>query len=115
MSERNYAKEAVEIVQGQTRMIPEPEHLQAMAAQVESVLRDNKLLLNVIAAAMVDTNQSALYFPAEALANVEQQQLFLAFERNPGGRDGAMLITLKRRPAAPGPVAARTNGSGRTH
>lgn len=106
---RNYAAEAVAIATGQSRLLPEPEHLQALAAQMESVLTEKRLLIEILAAAMVDTGQAQLYFPAEDLARVRTLGLNVTIEKDPRNMPGAVIVALSKRPAAVPAQKARVN------
>lgn len=63
MAERNYAKEAAAILAGQSRLIPELEHLQAMNAQMAAVQSNLRLVLEILAALMHDAGSDALDIP----------------------------------------------------
>jgi hypothetical protein len=106
-TERNYAAEAVAILAGQSSLLPELAHLQALAAQTESVLKEHRLLSELLAAAMVDTGQQALFFPAADLERVRRLGINVAVTQNPTNSFGAVLVDLKRRALPPGADAAR--------
>jgi hypothetical protein len=109
--ERNYAAEAVAIVSGTTSLLPEPAHLQALAAQMESVLKEHRLLTEMLAAIMVDTGQQQIYLPAEHLDRVRRHGVNVQITQNPKNAPGAVIVDLTRRPlAAPAGMAkARLN------
>jgi hypothetical protein len=97
---RNYAAEAVDIAAGTSRLLPERAHLQALAAQMESVLLEHRGLAQILAAVMVDTGQQNFFLPSDALADVERHRLNVVVTRHPRGMTGAVLVELSRRPAA---------------
>lgn len=101
---RNYAGEAVAIAEGTSRIMAEAEHVKVLAAQIESVLREKRLVEELLATAMLDTGQPELYFPAEMLDQVRANGFGLQVEANPGGRTGAVMVRLSRRPTPESPT-----------
>lgn len=96
--QRNFASEAVAIASGTSTIFPQREHLQVLAAQMESVLAEHRLLTEILSAAMVDTGQSQLFFPAEALAHVRKHGLNVVITQNPKTAPGAVIVELSKRP-----------------
>lgn len=104
---RNYAAEAVAIAAGTSRILPEAEHLQALAAQMESVLKEKQLLIEMLCAAMVDTQQKVLYFPKEDLERVRTNAMNVVIQKE---KTEAYTVTLSRRSQpASRPGSARVN------
>jgi hypothetical protein len=95
---RNYAEEAVKILQGESRMLVELGHLQALAAQMESVLGEHRLLSQLLAVVLLDNGVEQMFIPAEPLADVEQKGLNVTVLKNPPRRPGAAIVALTRRP-----------------
>lgn len=104
----DYLAQAMAIIQGTTMFLPTPEHLKAIAGQMESVLREKKLLSELLAAAMVDTGQSQLYFPASDLERVRKNGINLVVMLSPKNAPaGTVVVEIARRPTSAG--KARVN------
>lgn len=96
---RNFVTEAMAIITGESRILPEPEHLQALAAQMESVLKEKQLLVECLCAVMVDTQQKQLYFALDDLERVRAGGINFVVE--PVKQTGAFIVRISRRPTAP--------------
>jgi hypothetical protein len=107
----NHLAEAMAIIRGESSFLATAEHLKALAAQMESVLREKQLLTELLAAAMVDTGQSELYFPASDLERVRKNGINVSVVLSPPrAPQGSVLVQIARRPAPTGrPSKARLN------
>lgn len=96
--QRNWAAEAVAIVSGQSSLLPQREHLVALAQQAESALQNAQFLTALIIACMVDVNQHELVLPAKLLEHARTGGFNLAFTVARRGQTVYHVATLSRRP-----------------
>lgn len=100
MADRNYLTEAAQIAEGQSSLLPEVDHVKALAGQMESVLRDNRRMSELVAAVMIDTAQTTFVLPEALLEHVRNQGLELTIQT----ARGFIEVKLFRRPLASGRV-----------
>jgi hypothetical protein len=104
--QRNYLNEAMAIIGGQSRIIAEADHLRALAAQQESILREHRLLAEVLAAILIDVNQPSIVLAAADLTQRQDKILDVRITQNHKEK-GAVLVDLCRRPMAAQADASR--------
>jgi hypothetical protein len=89
-TERNYGDEAKRIVTGELSMLPQREHLAAMAGQMESIANNLKLTLHLLTALMHDAKETEMHFPKGLLDAAEQRFTKLNIVKNP---DASVTVT----------------------
>lgn len=97
---RNYAEEAKRIVMGEIDLLPEKEHLVALASQQESVANNLKLVIHLLTALMHDGGENELHFPKGLLDAAEQRFTKLNIVKNP---DASVTVTRIQPVATPQP------------
>lgn len=103
--QRNWVAEAVAIVSGESRLLPEKEHLHALAAHAEQSIAKTIKIASILMALMVDNDMDEATIPG-ALVNTAKTcalEIEPAKDENDVERaDGTIVLKLKR-PAPPTP------------
>lgn len=89
--ERNYASEAAAIAAGESRLLPEREHLVALANHAEQAIRHSIHLGEIILAIMLDNGVKQLPMPGGLLRSVRARRLGL--EIRPVMKDSGASVT----------------------
>jgi hypothetical protein len=98
--QQRFLKEAVAIAEGKSRLLPQREHVQVLASQMESVLKNVQTLGEVIAALMSVAGGDRLPIRAELLWKIRAQQSSVVLETTP---DGSLIVHLRQ--SKPEPMA----------
>lgn len=93
MTERNYAQEAAQIIAGESPLLPQKEHLVAMAGQMASVTKNLELTLRLLTAILHDAGQTEMHFPQGLLEEALTGQTRLAIIGN-----ADQSVTVRREP-----------------
>lgn len=109
MVARNWAAEATAIASGESQRLPEREHLQALAAHAEQVIRHSMKLGEIVLALMLDNGVQQLPIPGGILHSVRARRLSLEIHpvmRDDGGpvADGSIVLTAVTGPTAETPT-----------
>ena len=106
---RNWPVEAAAIAAGESRLLPEREHLIALAQHAESAIRHSVQLGEIVVAIMADNGVQQLPMPGGLLHSVRSRRLGLEIRpvmKEGGGpvADGSLVLKLARQ--APVPTTA---------
>jgi len=95
---RPYLQEAVQIASGTSRLLPQREHLMALATEFEAVVALNKTYSEAMSVLMMFARSPRFPISAEAVMKVRAQKSEMHVERC---ADGSLLIS--RRVLSPPP------------
>jgi hypothetical protein len=96
---RNWVSEAVAIAAGQSSLLPEPEHLQALASHAEASIAKTIKIASILIAVMVDNGLERVPVPGGLLSFVRGYGLDIQpLLRDDGTEvaDGTLVITVQR-------------------
>lgn len=101
--ERNWASEAQAIAAGESRLLPEREHLMALAQHAEAAIRHQLKLGEILLAIMVDNGFQRLPIPGGLLHSVRARRLGLEIQpvmKDGGGpvADGSLIVVVAMPP-----------------
>ncbi len=88
---RNYAAEAQRIVSGESKLMPEREHLVALVGQLQGVASNLQLACSLLAGIMVDNDLPRMAYPKTFLDQPAVQRAALQIKRDP--TTGTVTVT----------------------
>jgi hypothetical protein len=96
---RNWISEAVSIASGESRLLPEKEHLQVLANHAEASIAKLVKIAGILVALMIDNDMEEATVPGELITTAKGMGLDIQTARRDNGdefKDGTIVLTLKR-------------------
>ena len=107
--ERNWIGEALAIAAGQSAILPQVEHLQALAQRGEQALIQEQLAKSVIVALLIDTGQQDAGIPTSMIRDNALAGLTVTIQRAKRGDVDYHVVELQRLVTVPQTKKARVN------